>query len=587
MKIIFHRAKKHAKRHFHRRYKKPHGPRAHIILTIDGVLVSIILALLAFGSYFAFFYHPLRDAFRIEVLTAEVLRSGEPTTVTVRITNAGEESLSNIRIATYFPPEFRPVGAPHDEIEISSLPPKMSLDHEFRGLLLGPPQSTPIFVKMSAKNETGETDEKVASGQLCWKDNLIKAAWEMPETAVREQSLTFKFKLQNDADLDFERVLFRPTWPEGFRLQLSSPPLFGGQASIGPIGPDESVELAFQGLLNGKESDQLGFGGEIVWMDGEEEVLLAAASSDTVIFSSDLNLTARLADTEIAAVKPGDSVPITISYSNDGGYILKNVRFSLPLDARMVNAQLSKAVEGGQSGNQLVWSSLTFPTLSQIGPGDTGELQAELRIKKQVSVFVNNPILKLTPAAEFSIDEPRIDDARVPGVATEVKVAGTAELATVARYFTNEGDQIGRGVLPPRVDRTTRYWVVMRVQNGPTEVRNGRVRVTLPENATWTGKSAVTTGLDLEASENGRVLTWEIGSLPAHAGVVSPAPNASFEVAIEPTAAQVGTEPPLILSALFKGIDAWTEQEISSDQGALTTALSTDPFIKGRTSVLP
>ena len=208
-----------------------------------------------------------------------------------------------------------------------------------------------------------------------------------------------------------------------------------------------------------------------------------------------------------------------------------------------------------------------------------------MRVRTDISPYVTNPRLRAQPTAAFSIDDPPMSGAQVSGAAVETKITGSARFRAAARFYTAEGDQLGRGPLPPKVGATTRYWIFASLETGATEVRDGVAVFRLPANVAWTGRAAVTVGQDL--IQEGDRLVWRLGTIDAHAGVRHEAPSASFEIALTPSSDQARTAPFLLRDASFTGQDAWTETPLASSQGGLTTQLSGDPGVQGRSVVRP
>ena len=66
MKRIIRHVHGHAKRHYEKHYRTHYRERAHLVFLLDAILVGTAVGLLAVGVYFAKFYHPLRDDFRLK-----------------------------------------------------------------------------------------------------------------------------------------------------------------------------------------------------------------------------------------------------------------------------------------------------------------------------------------------------------------------------------------------------------------------------------------------------------------------------------------------------------------------------------------
>lgn len=590
MHPIFHRIGHHARRHYHERYVKPHGAKAHIILTIDGILVSFILALLGLGAYFAFVYDPLRDTFamRFEETT---LVAGSASEVALTVENTGKTGLSDVSVDLFFPPQFRVFSqaqeTDRDEVAFGSLPAGASVTYRFQGILLGPAGEAPVFARMRGTDGFGETDERFISGRLVWTENRLALDWDVPTTVVRGQDIPMTLRVRNLSSLTLDSARLDLILPEDFTVRLSTPPIGPDGILLGELRPGDEFSIDFLGSFgDGAEVTAEPLRAGLFWSEDSGETLVATTETEIAVITADIRLEAAFVNPQ-THVLPGSDIPFTISYENASPHTLTDLKLRLPLDIRIADLKGSVADEGGAAGSSLGWESVTLGSLGEIPPGGTGTVTGTIRLLTDISRYSTDPLLELKPEAVFDIGEFGISEARLFGEGQAVKVAGRVDVAGVARYYTNEGDQIGRGPLPPRVGAATRYWVVLKAQNGATEAKNARLTVRLPEHVRWTGKAAVTAGFEIQEAEGGQLLTWNIGSIPAHAGIVSPAPNASIELALTPTSELIGTAPALISGATLTATDAWTGLEMSSQQASLTTELSTDPFIDGRTIVRP
>lgn len=543
--------------------------KAHLVSIIDAVLISIVVTLLGVGAYFGFWYHPLRDDFKISVLTEGEPKAGEKAAIIVRLANAGKSELKDAVLTVSFPPQFRPEAAYGGPIEIASIPPRSSAEFRFRGLLIGPPQSVPVYAHLTARTDDGRTDEKLATGALEWEKNLFEATFDVPRTVVAGQTLTFKLRLKNGAGRDFEEVVVRPSLPPGFALKTSSPPLHRQAFFIGQMKAGEAVEVDISGSYDGR-APSFNPSVDVYWIEKDRETLIAEASAEAQTVASDLALSAAY-EKSLTGTAPGQTVAFTLRYDNRGTYTLRNVKFAAAFDPRVAEQPLTE-----------------WPAIPAIAPGESGTLDGTVRVRSRLSEYVVNPVLTLTPQATFTIDEPAVE-ATVQHPGPELKVAGTARLEAAARYFTAEGDQIGRGPLPPRVGKTTRYWIFAAVETGASAVKNAAVSFRLPANVRWTGRAATNLGEIVAdpAFDPSVQVGWVIGDIPAHAGISSPALNASIEVALTPDAGQVGSPAPLLLRADFNGADTWTPASLTASVGTLTTLLPSDASIRGRTAVKP
>ncbi len=571
---ILSKAHGHAKRHYEKHYKTRYQERAHLVFLLDAALVSIALGLLGLGCYLRWYYHPLRDNFQLSLVTDQKIDAGKEMTFAVRVVNSGKFELHDAALNVRLPSRFIVAETPNaydaktGELTIGTMNAHTSHEYRFRGTLIGLPQESDLYVRLTAKDREGDSDEKLTKGILRWEGNAIETRFEAPEAVVPGQATTFAIRVKNGTSFTFEDAAIVPKWPEGFRLQNATPPVYRGAIALGRLEAGEETVVKFSGRFTGL-TDLLRFSAVLNGTLHDQPYTLATAKSDVRMATVDLKLEAAFAGDAPKFVRPGQEIPVVLRYRNEGKQTIKNLTLDIAPDANTI------------SGTR--WE--TSAHLDAIPAGESGERTVFVRVRDSVSRYVVNPMLRVVPQATFSIDDPKIVDARVAGTPIETKISGSAKLRAAARYYTSEGDQLGRGPLPPKVGKATRYWMFASLETGAAETRDGVVTFQLPSDVTFTGRSAVTAGQDLALE--GSTLTWRIGTIDAHAGELSEAPSASFELSLTPTPEQVGTSPLLLSNASYTGTDTWTGEALSSHQAGLTTQLPGDPAVSGRTQVRP
>ncbi len=571
---ILHRVHHRARRHYEKYYAARYTSRAHLVFLLDAALVTIALSLLGLGAYFRWGYHPLRDDFRIAIVPDAPIVAGQETGFEARITNVGKGELRDGLLTLKWPANFVPKISPDaynaadGSISIASLPAGASASYRFRGTLFGPAQTDRIYARFAAKTADGRSDEKLSNGDFSWTANAIETRFDLPAHAVPGQTFVFKVHIKNGSAYGFDDATLTPGWPDGaFKLQNATPPISHGRIALGRLDPGEETVLGFSGRFTAL-LDPASFEATLRGTLHGRPLELSAAQANVGMTNAGAHVSAAFVDPKPDFVKPGQEVPVIVRYRNDGDHTLKSLTLSIAPDARFI------------AGTR--WE--TSNAAGDLAPSESGERKAYVRILGTISQ-ATDPVLRIVPQATFLIDAPRIDGIVVPGGAVETRIAGSASLRVAARYFTADGDQIGRGPLPPRVGKATRYWIFASLETGSSALQDGRVAFTLPSGVAWTGRAATTSGDELHADGDG--LFWRIGEVGAHAGSAFEAPSASFEVALTPIQSQIGTGPKLLENAAFDGTDSWTGIALHSVQDGLTTRLTGDTHAAGRTLVAP
>ncbi|TAK04906.1 hypothetical protein EPO33_02815 [Patescibacteria group bacterium] len=126
--------------------------------------------------------------------------------------------------------------------------------------------------------------------------------------------------------------------------------------------------------------------------------------------------------------------------------------------------------------------------------------------------------------------------------------AAAPTLAAELRYYTEEGEQLGRGPLPPRVDEKTEYWVVVRAEPGLI-MQDTELRVDLGGNVTYAGKfSASVSGVPRQV---GNALVWRPDVIAGDGAFTFAA-----ALAFRPTTDQIDAEAVIVRSVRLSGQDA-------------------------------
>ncbi|MFH1620593.1 MAG: hypothetical protein ABIB04_00735 [Patescibacteria group bacterium] len=157
-------------------------------------------------------------------------------------------------------------------------------------------------------------------------------------------------------------------------------------------------------------------------------------------------------------------------------------------------------------------------------------------------------------------------------------------LETRARYYTDLGDQVGIGPIPPQAGVTTTFWVVWSL--GPLEygLSNVRLETVLPEGVTATGRNSSEYSGDF--SFQGRKVSWFFPEdIPASPGAPI---NLSFEISFMPTSDMVGKIAPLVGETKVSGKDSVFGGELKSEKiPGDDTRLESDPRAKNSGLIQP
>ena len=239
-------------------------------------------------------------------------------------------------------------------------------------------------------------------------------------------------------------------------------------------------------------------------------------------------------------------------------------------------------------GDAVVWTKDQISDLAKLTPGAKGELKFKIGTAEsadQPRVLEFGDLLKSSWEISYKLSGDFGQSYTFKSDTREDKFNSDLVLVGAARYYTEEGDQLGFGPLPPAVGKTTRYWIFWSVDNNLNDVSGVSASAVLPPNVSWTGKISVSLG-QLNYDSAKRVVSWQAGDISHYAGEISPKQGAAFEVALTPTTEQIGSEPTLLGQIKIYGKDNFTDQFLENQGSDLTTNLIYDSLAGGKGKVV-
>jgi hypothetical protein len=274
-------------------------------------------------------------------------------------------------------------------------------------------------------------------------------------------------------------------------------------------------------------------------------------------------------------VSPGKSQTLLVNIANTGDTTLTNLSVQIPLPTNKINITAAKQQNTAKlSQETLTINSSHDARLREITPGS--EITLPVSIPIRFAPNGTDIILSITPHISASV--PSIPDTIYTHKGTpspELKIGTQIIIKAEARYYTNEGDQLGRGPLPPKVGKETKYWAVIELTNTSSNLQNLVLTATLPTHVSWTGKTSVSHGADVVYNNKTRQIYWSLNTLSPHQNV-----GIYTELAITPTENQRGTAPVLLQNIHVTANDIFIGIPLVNTHKAINTSLPKDTTAK-------
>ncbi len=557
-----HAAELHYKRRYHLRFE-----HARKLFILDmSMLLSIFL--LSFASLFWYTYDPTITDLVSVAISSEDGRvvSGEEAAYTIDITNYADVTLTSATLTLQTPPGFlieerlplESYTAQTDTFVIPDLAPGASFHISFRGTFFAVPhESTPLEARLSYIQEGTTTREHTARTSFAsLRGSLLQLSGIFPERIPADAQFPITLHVRNDGITPLENIRIpinssglslivepqeRITSDESF---ITIPVLLASTtidieaiASVSLQTQTHTISLVPELSVNNTYIPQEGF------------------THTFTRVSPALFATASWHDTD-GPITPGNTYSAGIQITNSGDTPLINVIVTPKTNPAIAQTPHSFTQDG-------------FPALARIEPGAS------------VTLPLSFP-LHPSPAGKDLLFAPEIlvsaEMESLPTVHTSFTtplsarpVGSKLRMNADVRYFTAEGDQLGRGPLPPRVGEQTKYWAIFTIANTTSRVRDIEFTASLAQVAQWTGRTAVSLGNDLVYSAANRSVSWEYGSLEPGQQV-----QLGMEIGMTPTADTLGTSPILMTGISVSGVDTFINQALSAQYGTIDSLLRND-----------
>lgn len=548
-----------------RRYHRDR-PFPHKVLDVLGLTMTIVAIALAVMILWPGPTGASMLAIHAQVTPREVV-SGSRSVLAFHFENKTEHALSNVRVDFAFPEHFavesvttETIHGGERSITIGEIGAHGRGVIHVAGTMYGDVGGAQTFVATANfSDEEGHELEKITSTDFFPVRSTLALMLELPAALVAGGTIEGRLIYANVGDQRFPSIAIVPTWPEGFVLEESSIALQNGRFVVQGLDPEEEGVIDFTGTLGAAGDATFVFDPSFSFDDGHtyrQETL----TQTVAIVAAPLTLSI---ESQEAIASPGGTLSYTVHYENRGETTVQNLTLT-PRDKSAMIASVSPP-------------ALTIGTLA---PGASGN--ATFTVTFASSIAKSSDLnVRIGAGATLSIDDGAKVTIESPSI--DLTVTTPISLQAFARYSTPSGDQLGRGPLPPVVGETTKYWIFWTIQGTGHDLDRLTIRAELPANVSFTGRQSVPLG-DAVTTSNGDVV-WNVDQVPTTLGGSAPTVAVGFEVALTPTADQVGTIAKLLERTTLTAHDAVTGDLVTASSSVITIDLPNDALAAGQNRV--
>ncbi len=567
--------------HYKRKYHLTFAHAKKLFLFDMTLLLSTIFLVIA--SVLWYTYDPtVLELVSVSIDTSEErIQSGDYATYTFSYANQSDITLTNAAMAIQLPEGFEldtnASAAPSEgnTFSLADVIPGAEGALTLAGWFYDVPNVENTIVATLSYTQDGSerTEVKARQALTTLRGSVLDTALEVNNTMVGSGTTPITITLTNTGERPLNNVQL-PLQRTG-ELAVLNPTVSKGTAeaawNVGNIDPDETVTLSAtlqSRIPKNKQAITL-------LLTPTIEVNNTTISQQTLSTNFDVAHPAISIESQwqndIAGVPPGTAVPLDITVANTGDTLLTDLRIDVPLPEGIISrgAVLRENTGTIHNGNLRITSSHNA-ALSTLAPQDAVTLTVALPILvsprgTDVQLSVRPQVTASVPA----VPQATFTDAADPSPA--VKIGSRISLSASARYYSNEGDQLGRGPLPPQVGKETKYWAVIALSNASSQVQDVQLSARLPDGVVWTGKTSVSHGAGVQYTDATRSMNWRLNTLAPYQTI-----GIYAELSVTPTAAQRGTTPLLLENIQASATDSFIGIPLSRSQATVDASLTED-----------
>ncbi|MBT4857106.1 hypothetical protein HON52_02865 [Candidatus Uhrbacteria bacterium] len=502
-----------------------------------------------------------------DIAPSEVITGGA-STLTFRFENKSNDTLVDTNVLFTFPEHFaldviesedaQEIG--HQTFDLGDIAPGGYGFIHVSGTMFGDVGGEQTFTTQLDYNygEEQMTDTKVIDHVFSPTTSTLALELTLPEHLVAFQLVEGSITYKNTGDVSFPDMAIEPDWPESFTLISANPSMQSdGAFHVSGIDPGEEGIISFSGRLGTQDDSTFSFGPSFIFDDTQYQ---QERLNDTIdILPPPLTISHAI---EESTLQPGENATVTLTYRNDSEHTLSGVELGLTSDVDVFSDDLifddaPSVIEPGDSGTL----SLSVPVRSYISRSYLSSYENINVTTRSIATFT------FTPNGETI-------ETNTTGSSFVSTLTSPLILESFGRYWTANGDQLGRGPIPPIVGETTKYWVFWNISGTTNELANLSIDADLGPGVTLTGRQSVSVGTSIE-STNGSV-SWSVNTVSPTMTPGNTVIAAAFEVALTPTASQVNSVATLLERAYVSASDNWTDANVQTSSSKITSSLTAD-----------
>ncbi|MEK7610414.1 MAG: hypothetical protein AAB468_01560 [Patescibacteria group bacterium] len=525
----------------------------------------------------------------------QAISAGEEVDWAVSVTNRNQSPLTSVELVVIFPPGTHASAAGRPELlrsslKLGDLKPGETLTRSVKAIIFGEQDAV--------REVTFSLEYRIAGSGAIFDKRQIESVKigsapvaiivDLPSEENSNREFVIKAEVVSRAAAPINDLVLIVDYPPGFVFRSASPaPTIGDHVwRLGDLPAAGRFPLTVLGAVAGQDDEEKTFRfdvGSAAPTAREVDILYSSVLKTLAIRRPEvgLELTINGQTNEVVPLAGGEIVRTDVSWLNNLSEEIRDASLEIVLRGAALDRG-SVSAGGGfydSAASTITWRSRDGLGLEVVPPAVAG--QASFSFATSFARLNANTSPELEIEVIFRgrhIVAERDDEPVEIHLSRRVRINSFFQFSGKSLYQSSYFT--AAGPLPPRVDQETFYTIVWSVVNWPSEVGEATLRATLPPYVKWLDKVAPAGETVTYDSTTGEV-AWQLGVVPAGRGSSAPAREAAFQVAMRPSATQVGQTPALVSTATLSGRDSFTGERLEHRRAQLTIELPGDSSVSG------
>lgn len=555
-------------KHYHFNYHNEYR-HAKKLFAIDMGLLGLAILLFALSIFFFFWKPDLTDQIDLHFsFGQERLLSGNEMQLVIDYKNHSKHTLEEAILAVHLPTGFiinrektnQNSFSKNSTFDIGKIEPGGAGQASIYGTIFSTPGAdNKITAYLTYRpEEKDKKEQKISASILNLSGSVLSSDIKMASSSFPGRELPVSFTVKNNGNKAISGIFLNIDGDEtGFTGDLEDITLKAGESitATGTIQAqtepgDYKTRFFTVVVVNNKPITQLS-------IDKIISVFYPNISSDISLAEPK-----KYAD-------GGDILPLNIKWKNESDYNLKNINIFLTPTNGIVNLGTSAKL-GNMTvvGKELLISKKTRTSLANGQPNNSDEFQIDLKLlNKFISKDQNKLNIKIRIEAELAdVPDQKFVSSNTGSISIPLSTQLSWEIYPI--YYTDDGDQLGRGPLPPQIGETTKYWILTKINNSINPISQNNFQLKLGSGVRFTGRQSVTIGPKLQYNEQSNTVSWNYNLVPAFGDV-----GLYFEVEIQPNPQQIGKTVTLIKNASYSALDSVINNNLKLSNSSVNNTL--------------